>query len=173
MADLVYLNDVMRELNTVLTVGTFDGVHAGHRVLMNSVLKKAKERYARSAIITFHPHPREIINPGSAGIKLLTTLQERREALEEIGIDTLVVIPFNRDFSLLSAEEFIRDVIYKKVGVSEFVIGYDHHFGRDRKGTIETVERLGRELGFDAYVVSRQEVGDQTVSSTAIRKALR
>lgn len=172
MAELVYLNEVERVPNTVLTVGTFDGVHAGHRVLMNTVLRKAEERNARSVIVTFDPHPREIINPGDAGIKLLTTLQERREVLEELGIDTLLVIPFDRDFSLLTAEEFIRDIIYTKVGVSEFVIGYDHHFGRDREGTIETVERLGKKLDFEAYVVSKQEVGDQTVSSTAIRNAI-
>lgn len=172
MAELVYLNEVERVPNTVLTVGTFDGVHAGHRVLMNTVLRKAEERNARSVIVTFDPHPREIINPGDAGIKLLTTLQERREVLEELGIDTLLVIPFDRDFSLLTAEEFIRDIIYTKVGVSEFVIGYDHHFGRDREGTIETVERLGKKLDFESYVVSKQEVGDQTVSSTAIRNAI-
>lgn len=172
MAELVYLNDIERVPNTVLTVGTFDGVHAGHRVLMNTVLSKAEERGARSVIVTFDPHPREIIHPGDTGIKLLTTLQERREVLEELGIDTLLVIPFDRDFSLLTAEEFIRDIIYTKVGVSEFVIGYDHHFGRDREGTIETVERLGKKLDFEAYVVSKQEVGDQTVSSTAIRYAI-
>lgn len=172
MAQLVYLDEVKRELNSVITVGTFDGVHAGHRVLMDTVRNKAIDRNARSIIVTFDPHPREIINPGDAGIKLLTTLQERREILEELGIDMLLVIPFDRDFSLLTAEEFIRDIIFEKVGVSEFVIGYDHHFGRDREGTIGTVERLGGELGFDAYVVSKQEVGAQTVSSTAIRKAI-
>lgn len=172
MTELVYLKDVERVPNSVITVGTFDGVHAGHRVLMDTVLEKAGERGARSVIVTFDPHPREIINPGKAGIRLLSTLQERRAVLEELGIDVLLVIPFDRDFSLLSAEEFIRDIIYSKVGVSEFVIGYDHHFGRDREGTIETVERLGKKLGFDAYVVSKQEVGEQTVSSTAIRKAI-
>lgn len=172
MTELVYLKDINREPNTVLTVGTFDGVHAGHRVLMDTVLEKAKERDARSVIVTFDPHPREIITPGKAGIKLLSTLPERRQVLEELGVDVLLVIPFDRDFSLLSAEEFISEIIYEKVGVSEFVIGYDHHFGKDREGTIETVERLGNELGFDAKVVSRQEVGEQTVSSTAIRKAI-
>jgi riboflavin kinase/FMN adenylyltransferase len=172
MAKLVYLKDIKRKSNSVITVGTFDGVHAGHRVLMDTVQRKAEKQNARSVIVTFDPHPREIINPGDAGIKLLTTLAERREILEEIGIDVLLVIPFNRDFSLLTAEEFVRDIIYGKVGVSEFVIGYDHHFGRDREGTIETVERLGETLGFDAYVVSKQEVGDQTVSSTAIRNAI-
>ena len=172
MAQLVYLKDVQHDPNSVVTVGTFDGVHAGHRVLMDTVLQKVEERNARSVIVTFDPHPREIINPGDAGIKLLTSLPERREILEEMGVDVMVVIPFDRDFSLLSSEEFVRDIIHKKIGVSEFVIGYDHHFGKDREGSIETVEDLGRELGFDAYVVSKQEVGAQTVSSTAIRKAI-
>lgn len=172
MAKLVYLKDVERDLNSVVTVGTFDGVHAGHRAIMDTVLEKAKEGKARSVIVTFDPHPREIITPGDAGIKLLTTLPERREILEELGIDTMVVIPFDRDFSLLSSEEFVRDIIHSKIGVSEFVIGYDHQFGKDREGSIETIKELGKELGFDSYVVSKKEVGAQTVSSTAIRKAL-
>jgi len=172
MAHMVYLDDVERNPNSVITVGTFDGVHAGHRTIMDTVAQKADGRGARSVLVTFDPHPRDIINPGDSGIKLLTTLQERAEILDELGIDSMVVIPFDRDFSLLSSEEFIRDVIHKKIGVSEFVIGYDHHFGRNREGTIETIERLGKELGFDSYVVSKQEIGNLTVSSTAIRKAL-
>lgn len=172
MSQLVYLEEVEFKPNSVITVGTFDGVHAGHRVLIDKVLEKAEARNARSVVVTFDPHPREIIDPGDAGIKLLTTLPERQEILEEMGVDLMAVIPFDRDFSLLSSEEFIGDVIHEKIGVGEFVIGYDHHFGRNREGTIETVERLGKELGFDTYVVSRQEVGDRTVSSTAIREAL-
>lgn len=172
MSELVYLEEVEKDPNSVITVGTFDGVHAGHRVLIDKVLEEAGRRDARSVVVTFDPHPREIINPGDAGIKLLTSLPERREILEEMGVDLMAVIPFDRDFSLLSSEEFIEDVIHEKIGVSEFVIGYDHHFGRNREGTIETVERLGRQLGFEAYVVSKQEVGSRTVSSTAIRRAL-
>ena len=172
MADLVFLDDVERVPNSVITVGTFDGVHTGHRAIIDTVAEKAQQRDARSVLVTFDPHPRDIINPGDSGIKLLTTLQERAEILNELGIDTMVVIPFDRDFSLLSSEEFIRDIIYEKVGVSEFVIGYDHQFGRNREGTIETIERLGQELGFDSYVVSKREVGEQTVSSTAIRNAI-
>ncbi|HKK44480.1 MAG TPA: bifunctional riboflavin kinase/FAD synthetase [Balneolaceae bacterium] len=172
MADLVFLENVKRDPNSVVTVGTFDGVHAGHRAIMDAVVRKAQEHDARSVIVTFDPHPRDIISPGDAGIKLLTTLQERAEILNELGIDTMVVIPFDRDFSLLTSEEFIRDIIHQKIGVKEFVIGYDHHFGRNREGTIETVERLGKELGFDSYVVSKREVGDKTVSSTAIRNAI-
>ncbi|WP_421774723.1 bifunctional riboflavin kinase/FAD synthetase [Gracilimonas sp.] len=172
MAELIELKNITRDPNTVVTVGTFDGVHQGHRALMEAVVAKARERNARSVVVTFDPHPREIINPGKEGIKLLTTLKERAEILEDLGVDVLLVIPFDRDFSLLSSEEFVRDIIFEKVGVSEFVIGYDHHFGRDRKGTIETIEKLGEELGFGSYVVSKQEMGEVTISSTVIRNTL-
>lgn len=172
MAKLTYLNEVERDENTVLTVGTFDGVHAGHRVLINTVLQKAKEYNSRSVIVTFDPHPRDIINPGSAGIKLLSTLSERRELLGDMGIDEMIVIPFDRDFSLLTSHEFVQDIIWEKIGVKSFVIGYDHQFGKDREGSIDTVRELGEKLGFDAHVISRQEVGEKTVSSTTIRNAL-
>lgn len=172
MSELVHLSDVEREDNTVLTVGTFDGVHKGHQVLIKSVIEKAHNRSARSVIVTFDPHPRDIINPGSDGIKLLSTLKERCELLADLGVDQMVVIPFDRDFSLLTSKEFVKDIIWKKIGVSEFVIGYDHQFGRDREGTIDTVRNLGNELGFEAHIVSKQEIDNQTVSSTAIRRAL-
>lgn len=172
MAELILLKDIERDPETVLTVGTFDGVHAGHRAIIDRVADKARERNARSMIVTFDPHPRDIINPGESGIKLLTTLQERCEILEELGIDIMLVIPFDRDFSLLSSEEFIRDIIHKKIGVRYFIIGYDHHFGRNREGTIETIKRLGKELNFEASVVSKREVGEKTVSSTAIRNCI-
>ncbi|HKK24197.1 MAG TPA: bifunctional riboflavin kinase/FAD synthetase [Gracilimonas sp.] len=172
MARLIELKNIERVPNTVLTVGTFDGVHRGHRALIETVVEKARKRNARSVVVTFDPHPREIINPGKSGIQMLTTLKERCELLEDIGVDVLLVIPFDRDFSLLTSEEFVRDVIYKHVGVSEFVIGYDHQFGRDREGTIDTIEKLGKDLGFDSHVVSKQEMGDVTISSTLIRKTL-
>lgn len=172
MAEIVYLKNVERDPNTVLTVGTFDGVHAGHRVLVDTVIQKAGEQNARSVIVTFDPHPRDIINPGSDGIRLLSTLEERSELLSDLGVDEMVVIPFDRDFSLLTSEEFVRDIIWEKIGVSQFVIGYDHHFGRNREGTIETVKKLGKELGFEASIVSKQEVGEKTVSSTAVRNSI-
>lgn len=170
--ELIYLKDIERVPNSVITVGTFDGVHQGHRALIETVVQQAKSRKARSVVISFDPHPRDIINPGTEGIKQLTTISERREILEEIGIDVLLIIPFTRDFSLLSSEEFIKDVIYNKVGVSEFIIGFDHHFGKDRTGTIETVEKVGKELNFDALVVSKKEMGDHKVSSTRIRNEI-
>ncbi len=172
MAKLIELKNIEHAANTVLTVGTFDGVHKGHRALINTVVEAAKERNARSVVVTFDPHPREIINPGKSGIHMLTSLEERCELLEDMGVDILLVIPFDRDFSLLSSEEFVRDVIYNKIGVSEFVIGYDHHFGKDREGTIDTIKKLGKELNFDSRVVSKQEMGDVTISSTLIRRTL-
>lgn len=172
MARLIELKNIEHVSNTVITVGTFDGVHKGHRELIETVVDKARKRNARSVVVTFDPHPREIINPGKSGIQMLTSLKERCELLEDMGVDVLLVIPFDRDFSLLTSEEFVRDVIYKKVGVSEFVIGYDHQFGRDREGSIETIKKLGKELGFASHVVSKQEMGDVTISSTLIRKTL-
>ncbi len=172
MAEIIFLKDVHRNKNTVLTVGTFDGVHAGHKVLINTVVKFAHQNNSRSAIVTFDPHPREIINPGKSGIKLLSSLEERSELLSDLGVDEMIVIPFDRDFSLLNSEEFVRNIVWEIIGVSNFIIGYDHHFGRDREGTIETVQRLGNELGFKSHVVSRQEVGSKTVSSTAVRRAI-
>lgn len=172
MAKLVHLNEIRHHANTVVTVGTFDGVHEGHRALMETVVQKAKARNARSVVVTFDPHPRTIIGSKNKELKLLTTLQERAEILESIGVDILLVIPFTRDFSLLSSEEFVKGVIYSKIGISEFVIGYDHHFGKDRSGTIETLEKLGPELGFEVYVVSKREMGEVTISSTAIRKEI-
>lgn len=172
MTRLEYLDETKRYPSTVLTVGTFDGVHEGHKQLIRTVVEKANMRGDQSVIVTFDPHPREIINPGSQGIKLLTTLEERRRIMSELGVDLMLVIPFDRDFSLLSSEEFIRDIIYGRIGVNEFVIGYDHQFGRNREGGIETVRQLGRDLGFDVHVVEPQEVAEVTVSSTTVRKAL-
>ncbi len=173
MAKLVHINEIDHQANTVVTVGTFDGVHEGHRALMETVVQKAKARNGRSVVVTFDPHPRTIIGSKKNNeLKLLTTLQERAEILESLGVDILLVIPFTRDFSLLSSEEFVKDIIYSKIGISEFVIGYDHHFGKDRSGTIETLEKLGPELGFDVYVVSKREMGEVTISSTTIRKEI-
>jgi len=172
MAELVFLKDIERDPNTVLTVGTFDGVHKGHKALIKKVVEKAEKRNARSVIVSFDPHPREIINSGPESIELLTTLKERSKLMEKLGVDILLIIPFTRDFSLKSSEEFVEEDLFKKIGIEEFVIGYDHHFGKDRQGSIDTVEKMSKELNFEAYVVSKKEVGETTVSSTKIRNLL-
>jgi riboflavin kinase / FMN adenylyltransferase len=172
MGKLVWLSEVARNPNTVLTVGSFDGVHQGHRSIIERVVTNAQSRGARSVVLTFDPHPREILSPGEGGVKLLTSLAERTEILSELGIDEMIVIPFNRDFSLLSSEDFIRKIVFDQIGVAEFIIGYDHQFGRNREGTIETLRRIATELDFDVNVVEAHEVANVTISSTLVRRKL-
>ena len=172
MSNMVMLDDVTRDMNSAVTVGTFDGVHAGHRELIRRLVDRAREIGGRSVVITFDPHPREILQPGKQGIGLLTTPTERSEILADLGVDTMVVIPFNRDFSLMDSTTFLQDVIYGKIGLKSFIIGYDHHFGRDREGDRSTVSALGLQLGFTVEVVEAREVNDFVVSSSSARRAL-
>lgn len=172
MANPVFLSEVDYNVNTVLTVGTFDGVHKGHRALIQKLIEVAKEKNARSVVVTFDPHPREVINAGTNEVKLITTLNERARVLNDLGVDMMIVIPFTRDFSLLTSNEFIEDVLIKKIGVSGFIIGYDHQFGRNREGTISSVKNMSSKYGFDVHVIEAQEIGESTVSSTLIRKTL-
>ena len=172
MAKLCHLHEIKRDPNTVITVGTFDGVHQGHKALIEAVVKQAKTTKSRSVVVTFDPHPRSIIRSKEEGLKLLTTMRERAESMKSLGVDVMCVIPFTRDFSLLSSEQFVKEIIHEKIGINHFVIGYDHHFGKDRSGTIETLERLAPDLGFDVQVVSKKEMGDTTISSTVIRDIL-
>lgn len=171
MAQLTPFDQVNFQTNTVLTVGSFDGVHHGHKALVQAVAKAAQHRQARSVIVTFDPHPREIIHPGQQGIFYLSTLKERCQALAEFGIDELVVVTFNRDFSLLSSTEFL-ELLYQKMGISHYVIGYDHHFGKDRAGGLQTLEAFAEAKGFSIEVVEKQQVDAESVSSTRIRKLL-
>ena len=173
MAKLCPIHEIKREANSVVTVGTFDGVHQGHKALIEAVVQRAKKTKSRSVVVTFDPHPRSIIRSKGEGLKLLTTMRERAESMKSLGVDVLCVIPFTRDFSLLSSEQFVKDVIFEKIGINHFVIGYDHHFGKDRTGTISTLKRLAPELGFDVQVISKREMGDTTISSTVIRNILK
>ncbi len=172
MGKLIYLDNATHDKRTALTVGTFDGVHQGHQILIGKVVEKAREINGRSVVVTFNPHPREVLHGGHNKIKLLTTLEERVEILQGYGIDEMIVIPFDRDFSLLSSHDFIEKIVFGKIGVQHFIIGYDHQFGKNREGTITTVKKLGKELGFDVHMVDAQEVEKVTVSSTTVRKAL-
>jgi riboflavin kinase/FMN adenylyltransferase len=169
----VYLDNVAHDPATVLTVGTFDGVHEGHKTLIERVVTAAKAEGRRSVVVSFDPHPRDILQPGANGIQLLTTLDERADMLDAMGVDQLVVIPFTRDFSLMRSDEFIRDILFNTIGMSHIVIGYDHHFGRNREGGIDELRRMGEELGFRVESVEKHDIGAVTVSSTAARNALR
>lgn len=169
---LYYINQAQRNPKSVVTVGTFDGVHAGHRRILAEMTRRA-EAGAPTVVVTFDPHPREIIRPGPEPVGLLTTLQERAELLSESGISDLVVVPFTRDFSLIDSETFLRSYLYEKIGLKDYVIGYDHQFGKNREGSIETARKLAIELGFRCTVIEKHEIGEMTVSSTQVRKALK
>ncbi len=157
---------------SVVTVGTFDGVHRGHHAIVRRLVDAARERSARSVVLTFDPHPRAVVGPPPDRPYLLTSLDERIERFGAIGIDILGVIPFTPDFSRQSAEQFVTDWLVGIVGVCHMVVGHDHHFGRGRQGSVEELEALGRRFGFTVEQVPAVQVGDIVVSSSQIRAAL-
>ncbi|MCS6999267.1 MAG: bifunctional riboflavin kinase/FAD synthetase [Bacteroidota bacterium] len=158
---------------SVVTVGTFDGVHRGHQVIIERLLRYASSTGTRSVVVTFEPHPRIVLQRSSqAPISLLTTFSEKHALLQRMGIDVLVVIPFTFEFANTTAEEFVRQVLVERIGLQHIVIGYDHSFGKDRGGDEQLLRRLGVELGFSVERVEPVLVDGETVSSTRIRHAL-
>lgn len=172
MTEIHYIDDIPFQRETVLTVGTFDGIHQGHIVLMNRLVQKANKHNCRSVVVSFDPHPRSIIYAADDGIRLLTTLEERSRHLSELGVDVLCVIPFTRDFSLQNSDEFVKNTLFNKIGLSYFIIGYDHHFGKNRDGNAQILQKMSRHLDFEVEIVEKKEMGDLTISSTKIRQFL-
>ena len=158
-------------LGTVVTVGTFDGVHLGHWAVLQEIGRRARGRGLRSVLITFDRHPLTVVRPESAP-PLLTTPDEKKAILAQSALDYVAFLPFTRNLSLYEPEEFVRLVLLDRFKVSELVIGYDHGFGRARAGDIEILRRLGGGLGFDVDVVDAVERGRQAVSSSRIRTLL-
>ncbi|MDC7996558.1 bifunctional riboflavin kinase/FAD synthetase [Gilvibacter sediminis] len=156
---------------TVVTIGTFDGVHAGHRVLLGRLTDDAKAMGCESVIFTMFPHPRMVLQP-DVDIKLIQTIDEREAVLDRVGIDHLVIEPFTKEFSRMSAEDFVQQLLVEKLNAKKVIIGYDHRFGRNRRADVSDLRRLGEEFGFEVEEVGAQEVDAITVSSTKIRKAL-
>jgi len=157
--------------NTIITLGTFDGIHLGHKEIIEAVVQKATEFGGRSLLITFSPHPRKVI-PGGNNIKLLSTLSEKKKIIETFGMDNLLIIQFTKEFSQQTPEEFVDKYLINGIGVKEIVIGYDHHFGKGRGGDIEILKKKGKEIGFGVTAVPEYKIDDIIVSSTKIRKAL-
>jgi len=157
---------------TAVTVGTFDGVHRGHQFLLGALAQAARDRQLKSLLLTFDPHPLEVVNPTAAPL-LLTVGDEKLEVISESGIDYLAVIPFTRALANLEAEEFVRDVLCRNFRMQYLLMGHDHGFGRNRSGNAATMQTLGKELGFEVDVRPPIGVGDgPPVSSTAIRRAI-
>ncbi len=164
------LDQIVHDPTSVVTVGTFDGVHVGHQAILDYLVERAGERGGTSVVLSFDPHPREVV--GGNPTRLLTTIEERADAVEPIGIDRFVIVPFTKEFSRLKAEEFVTDVLVRRIGLREIVIGYDHAFGHDRRGDAALLTEMGHDFGFTVDVIPPQVVAEHVVSSTEIRKQL-
>ncbi len=158
--------------NAVVTSGTFDGVHLGHQKILNRLNEVAKLSDGESVVITFYPHPRSVISPDNQTVKLLSTLEEKIELLEKSGVNHLLIIPFTREFSELSSEEFIQKILIETIGTKTLVIGYDHRFGKNREGGFDYLKMNKDNYGFEIEEISRQDIENVAVSSSKIRKAL-
>ncbi|UKJ07037.1 bifunctional riboflavin kinase/FAD synthetase [Solitalea lacus] len=156
----------------VVTLGTFDGVHFGHRKIIQRLLEVAKSINGETVVLTFFPHPRMILHPEANHPKMINTLDEKIDLLKKAGVQHLIIIPFTRDFSNLNSSEFIEDILVKKIGTKKLVIGYDHRFGKDREGSFEHLKMYGPQYGFEVEEIPEQDVNDVAVSSTKIREAL-
>lgn len=156
---------------TIVTIGTFDGVHIGHQKIVNRLIHNGNETNLKSVILTFFPHPRMVLQKDS-GIKLIHTIKERAAILNTLGLDSLVIKKFTKSFSRLSAEDFVKTILVDKLHAKKVIIGYDHRFGRNRNADIKDLRKYGELYGFEVEEISVQDIDDIAVSSTKIRKAL-
>lgn len=166
------LSDFPKLHNTVVTSGTFDGVHLGHQKILRRIREIARSVNGETVLITFWPHPRLVLYPEEHNLRLLSTFEEKAKLLRGFGIDHLITIPFTKEFSQLTSKEFIESVLVEKIQTKKLVIGYDHRFGKNREGSFEYLKAHHEEYGFDLEEISRQDVEDIGVSSTKIRHAL-
>ena len=156
----------------VLTQGTFDGVHFGHRKILRHVVSEAREIDGVSVLLTFYPHPRLVLYPDDNELKLLTTIEEKVELVSAIGIDYLIIIPFTQELSRLRASDFVRDILVEQLHIAKLIIGYDHRFGRNREGGLKEMIQFSETYNFKLEEIPPQDIEDSIVSSTKIRKAL-
>ena len=166
------LDEVNLIKKPVLTIGTYDGVHLGHQKIIHYLNTKAKEVGGESVVFTFHPHPRMVLHPTDHNLELLQTIDERAKKLEQAGVNHLIVFPFSKEFSRLTAVEFIRDILVNKIGIHTLVVGYDHQFGRNREGTMQHLEELAPLYDFNIEEISAFIKDEIKISSTKIRAAL-
>ncbi len=156
----------------IVTIGTFDGVHVGHQKILNKLTELAKDNTGETVLLTFFPHHRLIINPDDDSLRLINDIEEKVERLALAGIDHLIITPFTRDFSNQNPEEYISDVLVNKIGCKKIVIGYDHHFGKDRKGTIKDLIHFSDIFDYTVDQIPEQDIEDVAVSSTRVRESL-
>lgn len=167
-----HIDDFTKISNAVVTIGTFDGVHIGHQKIITRLLEVARQKKGETVILTFFPHPRMILHPEDHEIKLISTMSEKAERLEKLGIDHLIITPFTRDFSNLSPQDYIKNFLVDKIGTKQIIIGYDHRFGKDREGGMEHLQKFSSDFNFEVEEIPEQDINDVAVSSTKIRSAI-
>lgn len=165
------LSNYKHSEKTIVTIGTFDGVHIGHQKIIEQVVKTAKKLNKKSVLLTFFPHPRMVLQKDTS-IELINTINERAELLSKTGLDYLIIHPFSKEFSSLTALDFVRDILVNQLCTSKLIIGYDHHFGKNREGNLEQLTEYSHIYGFEVEEIPAQDINDVAVSSTKIRKAL-
>lgn len=166
------LDSISELKHTAVTTGTFDGVHLGHKTIIDKLISVAKQIEGESVLLTFYPHPRMVLFPDDHQIRLLNTQSEKEQLLESCGIDHLVVINFTKEFSRLSSLEFVRNILANKLKAKKLVIGYDHHFGRNREGSFAHLLEFGSLYGFEVEEIPAKDIDEVAVSSSKIRKAI-
>ena len=165
------IDDYNESKSSVVTIGTFDGIHKGHQKIFNKVINASKQNNLSSVVLTFFPHPRIILNKYN-DIKMIDTLDEKIEHLEKIGIDNLIIHPFDKKFSLLSADQFIKDYLVEKLKLKHIIIGYDHRFGKGREASVTDLKEYSSDFNFIVDEIDAQEIEKITISSTKIRNSI-
>lgn len=165
------INDFEQVPHAVVTIGTFDGVHRGHQEILRNMVNRAKEIGGESVVVTFYPHPRQVLSHDS-GIRFISTQEEKIAHLEALGIDNLIIIKFTKEFAAIPSEDFIKDYLVKNIQPAVLIIGYDHHFGKGRTGDFGMLYELGSQYHFKVEKIQEQDVDNVAVSSTKIRQFL-
>jgi riboflavin kinase/FMN adenylyltransferase len=157
--------------SSFVTIGTFDGIHIGHQKILGDLIQSAKENNTKSVVLTFFPHPRMVLQK-NVTIELLNTIEEKSQLLEQMGLDYLIIHPFSKEFSRLTALDFVRDILVNQLNTTKLIIGYDHHFGKNREGNIDQLREYSHLYDFEVEEIPAQDIDDVSVSSTKIRNAL-
>ena len=157
---------------SIVTIGTFDGVHIGHRKIITNMVEKGEKENLLSILLTFFPHPRMVLQKDS-NIKMIDTINEKKKIFKKLGVEVLIIQPFTKDFSRMSAIKFTRDILVNSLKVSKLMIGYDHRFGRNREATVKTLKSFGLDYNFKVDEIPAQDIESISVSSTKVRKAIR
>ncbi|MEB2329802.1 MAG: bifunctional riboflavin kinase/FAD synthetase [Ignavibacteriaceae bacterium] len=162
--------NLVYDKNTIVTVGTFDGVHQGHRQIISKLNDEKKRNGFRTVIVTFDPHPQVVLKKRESDIRLLTTTEEKLRHFKELGLDAVYIINFTKEFSQTSADDFYKEYLIRDLGLSELVLGFDHMFGKNREGNFETLKSLSEEYGFKVIKIEEYKVDEERLSSSSIRK---